>query len=177
MPWNQRQHLRPWQCLKVRKIGVTNPRRMGWPSLPTQPGRRQLRGNLSVKDDCERRPLTKRVADDISWTGCPSPNEITPLFREGCVCCPALARLRGNFASKLRGWVGELKHLAEQPGMRMVEQPGVRMVVQPGVRVVVQPVEALFSWERPSESAWERNSAFTIHITEGWFCPHCFLTS
>lgn len=49
--------------------------------------------------------------------------------------------------------MGELKHLAEQPGVRMVEQPGVRMVVQPGVRVVVQPVEALFSWERPSESA------------------------
>lgn len=94
---------------KPKENGVTQPT---YPCGATRPGRHQLWRKLSVKDDCKWRPLIKRVADDISWTDCPSLNDITPLFREGCVCCPALARPRGNFASKVRGWVGELKHFS-----------------------------------------------------------------
>lgn len=110
-------------------------------------------------DDCEWRQLIWKSCWWHSWVGCSSLNGKTLLLWEGCVCCPVLVRLR------------------ESPAGRVRAEGVSRGTWAARYEDGFQPDKALLSWEGLSESTWEQNSAIATHVTEGWFCPHRFLTS
>lgn len=146
-----------WGC-KPKETGISQPT---YPCRATQSQRCECSGKQWVMDGREQRQLI--------WKGCWWHLTSRVLFTEwkNPVVMKGLCVLSSACEAERKSCL-----LSPEWGLRWwaeaLEQPDVRMILQPDV--------ALLSWERLPERTWDQNSAFAIHVAEGWFCPHRFLT-